>query len=243
MFRPVTTKVDFPQMEENVLSFWQTEDIFKKSIETRSEENEYVFYDGPPFATGLPHFGHLVPGTIKDAIPRYQTMKGKRVRRGFGWDCHGLPIEALAQEALGIDGTQAIRSHHISFLSSRIAVHPQVREALLSLQRSFREKSPLVAEGRDTGSVVFPDADAKIYIDASTEERARRRHEELAEKGSDISYEKVLEDLKERDQRDASRDIAPLVVPEHAVVVDTTHLKIDEVISQVMEVIQEKLAD
>jgi|GEM_PF-4596093 len=93
MFRPVNTKVDFPQMEENVLSFWQAEDIFKKSIESRSQENEYVFYDGPPFATGLPHFGHLVPGTIKDAIPRYHTMKGKRVRRGFGWDCHGLPVE------------------------------------------------------------------------------------------------------------------------------------------------------
>ncbi|MDD3455958.1 class I tRNA ligase family protein, partial [Sphaerochaeta sp.] len=82
MFRPVNTKVDFPQMEENVLTFWQAEDIFKKSIESRSQENEYVFYDGPPFATGLPHFGHLVPGTIKDAIPRYHTMKGKRVRRG-----------------------------------------------------------------------------------------------------------------------------------------------------------------
>ena len=155
----------------------------------------------------------------------------------------GIELQRGRVSIRGRDVTQAIRSHHISFLSSRIAVHPQVREALLSLQRSFREKSPLVAEGRDTGSVVFPDADAKIYIDASTEERARRRHEELAEKGSDISYEKVLEDLKERDQRDASRDIAPLVVPEHAVVVDTTHLKIDEVISQVMEVIQEKLAD
>lgn len=155
----------------------------------------------------------------------------------------GIELQRGRVSIRGRDVTQAIRSHHISSLSSRIAVHPQVREALLSLQRSFREKSPLVAEGRDTGSVVFPDADAKIYIDASTEERARRRHEELAEKGSDISYEKVLEDLKERDQRDASRDIAPLVVPEHAVVVDTTHLKIDEVISQVMEVIQEKLAD
>ena len=155
----------------------------------------------------------------------------------------GIELQRGRVSIRGRDVTQAIRSHHISSLSSRIAVHPQVREALLSLQRSFREKSPLVAEGRDTGSVVFPDADAKIYIDASTEERARRRHEELAEKGSDISYEKVLEDLKERDQRDASRDIAPLVVPEHAVVVDTTHLGIDEVVSQVMEVIQEKLAD
>ena len=108
MFRPVTTKVDFPAMEENVLSFWEKEDIFKKSIELRPEENEYVFYDGPPFATGLPHFGHLVPGTIKDAIPRYQTMKGKRVRRGFGWDCHGLPVEYEMEKTLGISGHSAI---------------------------------------------------------------------------------------------------------------------------------------
>jgi isoleucyl-tRNA synthetase len=108
MFRPVTTKVDFPLMEENVLSFWEKEDIFKKSIESRPEEHEYVFYDGPPFATGLPHFGHLVPGTIKDAIPRYQTMKGKRVKRGFGWDCHGLPVEYEMEKTLGISGHSAI---------------------------------------------------------------------------------------------------------------------------------------
>ncbi|MBG0767140.1 MAG: isoleucine--tRNA ligase [Spirochaetaceae bacterium] len=114
MFRPVTTKVDFPAMEENVLSFWETEDIFKKSIETRSEENEYVFYDGPPFATGLPHFGHLVPGTIKDAIPRYQTMKGKRVRRGFGWDCHGLPVEYEMEKTLGISGHSAIIEYGVA---------------------------------------------------------------------------------------------------------------------------------
>ena len=84
MFRPVNPRVDFPKMEEGVLHFWEEQNIFKKSIEFRPEEKEYVFYDGPPFATGLPHFGHLVPGTIKDAIPRYQTMKGRRVNRRFG---------------------------------------------------------------------------------------------------------------------------------------------------------------
>ena len=67
MFRPVNSKVDFPKMEEGILSFWQENDIFKKSIESRPADNEYVFYDGPPFATGLPHYGHLVPGTVKDA--------------------------------------------------------------------------------------------------------------------------------------------------------------------------------
>ncbi len=108
MFRPVSNKVDFAKMEEGVLSFWRENDVFKKSVENRPKDNEYVFYDGPPFATGLPHFGHFVPGTIKDAIPRYQTMRGKRVERGFGWDCHGLPVESLIQKELGISGHKAI---------------------------------------------------------------------------------------------------------------------------------------
>ena len=88
----------------------------------------------------------------------------------------GIGLEHGRVSMGGRDVTEAIRSHRISSLSSQIAVHPQVRDALLDLQRSFREKSPLVAEGRDTGSVVFPDADVKIYIDASAQERARRRH-------------------------------------------------------------------
>ena len=104
MFRPVSNKVDFPRMEEDILKFWEEKDICNKSIEQRPADNEYVFYDGPPFATGLPHFGHFVPGTIKDAIPRYQAMKGKRVIRRFGWDCHGLPVEAEVEKTLGIKG-------------------------------------------------------------------------------------------------------------------------------------------
>jgi isoleucyl-tRNA synthetase len=108
MFKGVSSKVDFAAMEEGVLSFWADNGTFKKSIANRSENKEYVFYDGPPFATGLPHYGHLLAGTIKDIVPRYQTMRGHRVERRFGWDCHGLPIEALAQEALGLAGAPAI---------------------------------------------------------------------------------------------------------------------------------------
>lgn len=113
MFHPVNNKVDFPKMEEGVLKFWKDNDIFKKSIEERDPENEYVFYDGPPFATGLPHFGHLVPGTIKDAIPRYQTMRGKRVIRRFGWDCHGVPIENIVERKLDVHGHQAIQEYGV----------------------------------------------------------------------------------------------------------------------------------
>ena len=104
MFKPVSNKVDFPKMEEDILKFWEEKDICNKSIQQRPADNEYVFYDGPPFATGLPHFGHFVPGTIKDAVPRYQAMNGKRVIRRFGWDCHGLPVENEVEKSLGIKG-------------------------------------------------------------------------------------------------------------------------------------------
>ena len=107
-FKPVDTKVDFPKQEEEVLKFWQDNDIFKKSISQREGAEDFVFYDGPPFATGLPHFGHFIPSTIKDIIPRYQTMKGKRVERRFGWDCHGLPIENLIEKELGLNSKHEI---------------------------------------------------------------------------------------------------------------------------------------
>ena len=143
----------------------------------------------------------------------------------------------------GIDVTRRIRSQSISSLASEIAVYPSVRNALLELQRSFREKDSLVAEGRDTGSVVFPDADIKIYLDASPEERARRRYEEMVSKGFVISYEKVLDELRERDSRDSSRATAPLVIPQHPVVVDTTHLSIENVVRIVLDKVRRYLAD
>ena len=104
MYNPVSNKTDFNGMEGEILTFWMEHDTFKKSLEQTRGKDEFVFYDGPPFATGLPHYGHLLAGTIKDIIPRYQTMRGKHVERRFGWDCHGLPIEALAQEALNVSG-------------------------------------------------------------------------------------------------------------------------------------------
>ena len=102
MYKQVDAKVNFPKMEENILDFWEKNNIFKKSILRREGSEEFVFYDGPPFATGLPHFGHFVPNTIKDIIPRYKTMKGKKVERRFGWDCHGLPVENLIEKELGL---------------------------------------------------------------------------------------------------------------------------------------------
>lgn len=92
----------FPELERRVLDAWEADDTFRASIENRSGAAEFVFYDGPPFANGLPHYGHLLTGYVKDVVPRFQTMLGKRVDRRFGWDCHGLPAEIEAEKQLGI---------------------------------------------------------------------------------------------------------------------------------------------
>ena len=100
---------NFPAIEEAIQAFWKQEGIFEASIEQRAAgDNEFVFYDGPPFANGSPHYGHIVTGFVKDVVPRYQTMQGKRVERRFGWDCHGLPAEMQAEQELGVSGRRAI---------------------------------------------------------------------------------------------------------------------------------------
>ncbi len=114
MYKSVDPKVNFPAMEEEVLAFWRENRTFEKSVSEREGSPEYVFYDGPPFATGLPHFGHFVPGTIKDIIPRYKTMKGFKVDRRFGWDCHGLPVEYEMEKELGISGKTEVEAYGVA---------------------------------------------------------------------------------------------------------------------------------
>ena len=99
--------------EEVILDFWNKNDIFKKSIDEREDAEPFVFYDGPPFATGTPHYGHLLPGTIKDVIPRYQTMRGKKVERKWGWDTHGLPIENIVEKELALNSRKDIMEHGV----------------------------------------------------------------------------------------------------------------------------------
>lgn len=113
MFKSVSSKTDFPAMEREILEFWEANRIFKKSLEQREGCEEYVFYDGPPFATGLPHYGHLLAGTIKDIVPRYWAMKGKLVDRRFGWDCHGLPVESEASKGLASEGMELSGKYEI----------------------------------------------------------------------------------------------------------------------------------
>jgi isoleucyl-tRNA synthetase len=108
VFERVDATADFPKMEREILEFWEEADAFPESNRRREGCPAFVFYDGPPFATGTPHYGHLLAGTIKDIVPRFWNMRGHYVERRFGWDCHGLPIEALAQEALDLSGTGEI---------------------------------------------------------------------------------------------------------------------------------------
>ena len=107
--KPQTSSTpNFSVLEQDILKFWGENKIFEKSLEKTKGGEPYIFYDGPPFATGLPHYGSLLPSIIKDAIPRYQTMKGRYVRRRWGWDCHGLPIENIVEQHLKISGKKQI---------------------------------------------------------------------------------------------------------------------------------------
>ncbi|MGD0286103.1 MAG: isoleucine--tRNA ligase [Acidimicrobiales bacterium] len=108
----------YPSLEEQTLAFWQSDRTFEASVAMHGPETEYVFYDGPPFANGLPHYGHLLTGFVKDAVPRYQTMLGHRVERRFGWDCHGLPAEMAAEQELGLSGRQAVIAYGIDRFNS-----------------------------------------------------------------------------------------------------------------------------
>lgn len=110
-FREVKKDETFPKIEERVLSQWDADKSFEKSLDRGKNPPVFNFYDGPPFATGLPHYGHLLAGTIKDIVPRYWTMKGYRVPRRFGWDCHGLPIESLIQTDLKLAGVAEIKAY------------------------------------------------------------------------------------------------------------------------------------
>ena len=119
------SELNLPGLEHEILKFWKEQRVVERSLEPAtgeaSDRSAFVFNDGPPFATGLPHYGHLLAGTIKDVIPRYQFMKGHQVERRFGWDCHGLPIESLVEEELDVHGRAEIEAHRACPPSMSIA--------------------------------------------------------------------------------------------------------------------------
>ena len=134
-------KSEAAQREEAVLRFWDEHDIFKKSLQ--KGEKEYVFYDGPPFATGLPHYGHIVASVIKDAVPRYWTMRGYRVPRVWGWDCHGLPIENIVEKELGFKHKKDIKNYGIAKFNERC------REEVLRFAHEWEKIIPRIGRWAD----------------------------------------------------------------------------------------------
>lgn len=143
----------------------------------------------------------------------------------------------------GEDVTLSIRAEAVGNMASKIAALPRIREALLRRQRAFKELPGLVADGRDMGTVVFPQAEAKIFLTASPEERGRRRYEQLLEKGFTANIDQLIADIVERDYRDTNRSVAPLVPADEALLIDSTNLSIAEVVDQILDFAHSKLSN
>ena len=129
----VPASPSFPALEEEVLAYWKADGTFQASIDNRADAEEFVFYDGPPFANGLPHYGHLLTGYVKDIVPRFETMRGKKVERRFGWDTHGLPAELEAERVLGITDKSQIEEMGID------AFNKQCRDSVLKYTQEWEE--------------------------------------------------------------------------------------------------------
>lgn len=142
----------------------------------------------------------------------------------------------------GEDVSEKIREHHISRYASDVSAIPAVREFLLGMQRAFADNENVIMDGRDIGTVVLPNARIKIFLTASNEDRARRRHAELVSKGQDVSYEKVLSDMKERDEQDSGRAVAPLTAAPDAIKIDTTGNTLEESVRVIKNVITVRLS-
>lgn len=141
----------------------------------------------------------------------------------------------------GEDVTDTIRTEEVGAVASKVAALPRVREALLRRQRAFQQAPGLVADGRDMGTVVFPDAQVKIFLTASPEARAQRRFTQLKEKGMDVNIARLLTDIKARDERDANRSVAPLVPAQDAITIDSTDLNITQVFEKAMEIVASRV--
>jgi len=143
----------------------------------------------------------------------------------------------------GVDRSEELRSPEISMGASAVSRHPGVRRALLGIQRQLGSRGGVVLEGRDIGTVVFPDAEVKVFLTAAPEVRARRRHDELRQRGDATPFEATLEDVLLRDEQDRSRAVAPLVAAEDAALVDTGNLSLDEVVDRLEALVRGRMAD
>lgn len=209
-----------------------------------------IAVDGPSGTgkgTVCTHLAHWLGWHFLDSGALYRLVAIQALRQGVGMDdeaglariarqikarFEGGRAGELVRVWLGNeDASDAVRSEESSLAASRVAAWPAVRIALLEKQRAYRRPPGLVADGRDMGTVVFPDAELKIFLTASPEERARRRYKQLKQKGIDVNLAQLLADIAERDARDSQRTISPLKPAPDAVVIDTTGLEVAAVLS------------
>ncbi len=212
-----------------------------------------VAIDGPAGAgksTAARAVADALGFVLVDTGALYRGLALAASERGVNWD-DGAALAALARQLdlsfghdgrLRVDGVDRegdIRSPEMGQGASKVSAHPEVREALLGIQRALGGSGGVVLEGRDIGTVVFPDAEVKIFLTAAPEERARRRLGDLAERGVQADYDEILGSIRERDERDERRSVAPLRPADDALVLDSTELSLDEVVSQVVRRVRE----
>ena len=136
MFEKVSTDLNFVSREVEIEKFWRENDIFQKSVDQREGSDVFMFYDGPPTANGKPHIGHIETRAIKDLIPRFQTMKGKKVPRKAGWDTHGLPVELEVEKTLGLDGKEQIEEYGIAVAKGNSELLAVINEVIQELKNN-----------------------------------------------------------------------------------------------------------
>jgi CMP/dCMP kinase len=220
-----------------------------------------ITVDGPS-GTGKGTISHYLARNLQwhllDSGALYRALALAAQRHAIsGDDSHGLAQLACSLDVIflpmlddsesvlleGEEVSRLIRIETVASAASRIAVIPEVRSALLNRQHAYRIAPGLVADGRDMGTVVFPDADLKIFLTASTGVRAKRRHKQLKEKGFDVNLPQLSDDISERDLRDSQRTVSPLRPADNAVIIDTTDLSIEDVILQVSDLVRNKFPD
>lgn len=226
----------------------------------RSSGQPVVAIDGPAGAgksTAARELAERLGYVLVDTGALYRGVALSAFERSVDWDddeALGELVESLSltferQDESGlrlliddIDRTADIRTPHISTGASRVSRHASVRRALLGLQRKLGAKGGVVLEGRDIGTVVFPDAEVKIFLTASDEARAQRRHAELQRAGHEVDFERVLSDIRERDRLDSERDIAPLRAADDAVLVDTSDTPLPLVLDQLEKLVKSRMS-
>jgi len=172
---------------------------------------------------------------LKDSVALDDTQNLEKIARNLDVRFESRNKDSETQVYLGSENvTRAIRTEEAGNAASQVAAVPQVRDALLDRQRAFQQLPGLVADGRDMGTVVFPNARLKVFLTASAEERAKRRYKQLMEKGLDVNLRDLFEEIAERDRRDSERATAPLKAADDAVLLDTTELTIQQVVNEIL---------